>query len=180
MSDATLSEDIQEAEGDERNTALAFTPPPNSGLVVKGSAHKVVDTMRRLEAVIAKQGFFKIINRINHSERAVKDGMWLPDMEVLVFGTPRLDAPLMQAAPTIAIDLPLRALVWEDEQGKVWIAYNDMKELAHRHGVTGLDPLFGKISQALDRLTDVAAKAAQKPAAKPAPEPVEPPHAGEE
>jgi uncharacterized protein (DUF302 family) len=173
MRNATVSEATPPADAsapEEQQEAQPFSPPPDAGLVVKQSAHNVDDTLLRLEKLIAKKGLFEVVARIDHQRRATEAGMWLADMEVLIFGTVKLDTALMQAAPTIGMDLPLRILVWEDDTKQVWLAYNDMMVLAHRHGVQNLDPLFAKLSESLNRLTDVASKATHKPSpAVPAP-----------
>jgi uncharacterized protein (DUF302 family) len=75
--------------------------------------------------------------RIDHAAAAAEVGMELAPTEVVIFGNPRAGTPLMQAAPTMVIDLPLKALVWQDGAGKTWLAYNDPAWLAARHGVPG-------------------------------------------
>jgi uncharacterized protein (DUF302 family) len=95
--------------------------------------------MDRLAAAVTSRGI-SIMARIDHAAAAAAVGMELRSTEVLVFGNPRAGTPLMQAAQTVGIDLPLKALVWQDEGGKTWLAYNDPQWLAKRHGVdAGLD-----------------------------------------
>lgn len=90
------------------------------------------ETMDRLAAAVTKRGI-TILARIDHAAAAAKVGMKLRPTEVIIFGNPKAGTPLMQAAQTIGIDLPLRALVWQDEVGKTWLAYNDPTWLAKRH-----------------------------------------------
>jgi uncharacterized protein (DUF302 family) len=98
------------------------------------SVHSVAETMARLEALLKARGV-AIFARIDHSGEAAKVGLEMRPTEVLVFGIPKAGTPLMVAAPTVAIDLPLKALVWEDAEGKVWLSYNSMEYLGQRHGV---------------------------------------------
>jgi len=95
----------------------------NNGLVHTSSIYSVVDTLRRLETLLEFNGL-TIFARVDHSGEAAKVGLQMRPTQLLIFGSPKGGTPLMQAAPTVAIDLPLKALVWEDEHGKVWISYN--------------------------------------------------------
>lgn len=104
------------------------------GLTICQSSHGPKATMDRLEAAVTGRNM-TVLARIDHASAAGKAGMELRPTEVLIFGNPRAGTPLMQAAQTIGIDLPLRALVWQDEDGKTWLAYDDPKWLAERHGV---------------------------------------------
>jgi uncharacterized protein (DUF302 family) len=90
--------------------------------------------MDRLVATLTGRGI-SILARIDHAAAAAKVGMHLRPTEVLIFGNPRAGTPLMQATQTIGIDLPLKALVWQDNEGKTWLAYNDPAWLAKRHGL---------------------------------------------
>jgi len=106
------------------------------GLVIVASSRGPRETMDRLAAAVAAQGM-AIATRIDHAAAAESVGLALRPTEVLVFGNPRAGTPLMQAAPSLAIDLPLKALVWQDEAGATWLAHPDPAWLARRHG---LDP----------------------------------------
>ena len=90
--------------------------------------------MDRLAAAVAKHGM-TVVARVDHAGAAAKVGLELRPTELLVFGNPRAGTPLMQASQLIGIDLPLRALVWQDEAGKVWVAIADPSALASRHGI---------------------------------------------
>jgi uncharacterized protein (DUF302 family) len=103
------------------------------GLTTRPSDYDPKETMDRLAAAVTKRGA-AILARVDHAAAAAAVGLTLRPTEVLIFGNPRAGTPLMQAAQTIGIDLPLRALVWRDEAGRTWLGYNDPAWLARRHG----------------------------------------------
>ena len=103
-----------------------------NGLIQLASHHSVEETMQRLEALLSERGV-TIFARVDHSGEAAKIGLAMKPTKLLIFGSPKGGTPLMQAAPTVAIDLPLKALFWEDADGKVWLAYNDPAYLQQRH-----------------------------------------------
>ena len=103
------------------------------GLRVLPSRHNAVETLERLEAVIARQGM-AVLARIDHGAAAEKVGLELRPTVVVFFGNPSAGTPAMRATPTLAIDLPLRMLIWQDEKG-TWLAYNEPGWLFRRHGV---------------------------------------------
>jgi len=103
------------------------------GLRVLPSRHNAVETLERLEAVIARQGM-AVFARIDHGAAAEKVDLELRPTVVVFFGNPRAGTPAMRATPTLAIDLPLRILIWQDEKG-TWLAYNEPGWLFRRHGV---------------------------------------------
>jgi len=105
-----------------------------NGLLQVASPYSVEETVNRLGSVLAQRAV-KVFALIDHSGEAEKVGMKMRPTKVLIFGNPRGGTPLMLAAPTLAIDLPLKALVWEDESGKVWVTYNRPEYLQQRHGV---------------------------------------------
>ena len=123
------------------------------GLTMTKSPFAAKDTMNRFEE-IAKQRGLEVFARVDHAAGAAKVGMTLRATEVLIFGHPRGGTPLMQCAQSAGIDLPLKALVWEDEQGQVWLGYNDPAFLAQRHGaaqcpaVTGLSKVLSGLAEA--------------------------------
>ena len=106
----------------------------NNGLVLLGSSRSVSETMNALESVVRDRGL-NILARIDHSGDAAKASLTLPPTELLIFGNPISGTPLMIATPTIAIDLPLKALVWQDDHGRVWLTYNNPQYLQERHGI---------------------------------------------
>jgi uncharacterized protein (DUF302 family) len=118
------------------------------------------ETMDRLEAAIKAKGM-NVFARINHAALAAEAGLPLRPTEVIIFGNPRAGTPLMQANQSIGIDLPLKALVWQDASGKVWLGYNESQHLAQRHGIEGAEGVTGKIDLALRSLATEATKASQ-------------------
>jgi uncharacterized protein (DUF302 family) len=105
-----------------------------SGIVDVPSNHSVDETVERLKVILQSKGI-TLFALIDHSGEAAKVGMKMPPTKLLIFGNPKAGTPLMLAAPSIAIDLPLKILVWEDGQGKVWLSYNSPEYLKERHGL---------------------------------------------
>lgn len=124
-------------------------------LIVKKSAHSVADTLDRLEGILKKRGL-TIFARVDHAAGAKKADMEMKPTQLLVFGNPKMGTPLMLSNRRIGIDLPIKVLAWEDDQSVVWIAYNDPAYLKSRHGISDKDPVFGKMTGALGKLTDAA------------------------
>ncbi len=106
----------------------------DNGLIHLASHHSVDETMQRLESLLQQKGI-NIFAQVDHSGEAAKVGLEMRPTKLLIFGSPKGGTPLMQAAPTLAIDLPLKALFWEDDGGKVWLTYNDPAYLQQRHNV---------------------------------------------
>lgn len=106
----------------------------DNGIVRKASRYSVDETVRKLQAVLAAKGV-TVFALIDHSGEAEKVGMQMPPTKLLVFGNPKGGTPLMVAAPSIAIDLPLKILVAEDDHGKVVVSYNSPDYLGERHGL---------------------------------------------
>ena len=127
----------------------------DNGLVNTKSSHSVSDTADRFEKVLQTKGM-TIFTRINHSEGAAKVGTLLRPTELVIFGNPKVGTPLMQCAQTVAIDLPQKALFWEDENGQVWLSYNDPKYLVDRHNIKECDEVVKKISNALSNFAKAA------------------------
>ena len=119
------------------------------GLVTCISSFGQKEMMDRLAAAVTSRGI-SIMAGIDHAAAATAIGMELRPTEVLIFGNPRAGTPLMQAVQTVGIDLPLKALVWQDEGGTTWLAYNDARWLAQRHGVdAALDRTLHAMADAL-------------------------------
>jgi uncharacterized protein (DUF302 family) len=116
-----------------------------NGLVSLPSKHGVPETVTRLQDILKAHGL-QVFARIDHSGEAEKVGLTMRPTQLLIFGSPKGGTPLMVAAPTLAIDLPLKALAWEDAQGKVWLTYNRPEYLADRHSVPS--ELLGNIAGA--------------------------------
>jgi uncharacterized protein (DUF302 family) len=104
------------------------------GIIRKASPRSVPETLDRLEAILKTKGV-QVFARIDHSGEAAKVGLTMPPTQVLIFGNPRAGTAVMLAAPTSAIDLPLKALAWRDAAGKVWLGYTDPKYFARRYGL---------------------------------------------
>ena len=105
-----------------------------SGIVSILSTHSVDETVGRLKDLLQSKGI-ALFSLADHSGEAEKVGMKMPATKLLIFGSPKGGTPLMLAAPSIAIDLPLKILVWEDTEGKVWLSFNSSDYLARRHGI---------------------------------------------
>lgn len=105
-----------------------------SGLVHLSSRHSVDETLQRLQELLHERGI-TIFATVDHSGEAANAGLIMRPTKVVIFGSPKQGTPLMQAAPTLAIDLPLKALIWEDAEGKVWLTYNAPLYLQQRHGI---------------------------------------------
>lgn len=124
------------------------------GLRVSRSRHGPQETLDRFEVAIARYGM-TIFARIDHDAAAAKAELDLRPTVVVMFGNPRAGTPLMQAAPTIAIDLPLKAVVWQDEAGATWLGYNDPVWISRRHGLVD----DGSIDLVIEALAAVASEA---------------------
>jgi uncharacterized protein (DUF302 family) len=109
-------------------------PASDNGMVHLVSPHSVPETLRRLEALLQSRGL-AVFARVDHSGEAEKVGLKMRPTELIIFGSPKQGTPLMFASPTLAIDLPLKALVWEDASGKVWLSYNTPDYLKQRHNI---------------------------------------------
>jgi uncharacterized protein (DUF302 family) len=107
--------------------------PAENGIVNTRSAHSVDETVARLEGLLSAKGV-ALFALVDHGGEAAKVGLRMPPTKLLILGNPKAGTPLMQAAPTTAIDLPLKLLVWEDAQGAVWISHDSPQYLQRRHG----------------------------------------------
>ena len=123
-----------------------------NGLVTLASKYSVNESLQRLESLLNERGI-KIFALVDHNGEAERVGMPMRPTKLLIFGNPKGGTPLMQAAPTVAIDLPLKALFWEDADGQCWLTYNDPTYLQQRHdfptsllpNIAGIVELFRKI-----------------------------------
>ena len=129
------------------------------GLVAVVSRYGYNDTVDRLNAAISALGM-TVVARIDHAAAAANVGLELRPTEVLIFGNPKTGTPLMQTAQTIGIDLPLKILIWRDEDNKTWLGYNDPRWLAQRHGATANTAILEAMARAL---STIAAKVASSP-----------------
>jgi uncharacterized protein (DUF302 family) len=107
---------------------------PDNGLIHLKSPYSVPETLKRLESVLQGRNL-TVFARVDHSGEAEKAGLKMRPTQLIVFGSPQAGTPLMVASPTLAIDLPLKALAWEDVDGQVWLTYNSPEYLKQRHKV---------------------------------------------
>jgi len=127
----------------------------DNGIISIKSSHDVNITANRLENNLTAKGMTVFI-RINHAEGAQKAGKTLRPTQVIIFGNPKIGTPLMQCGQSVAIDLPQKALIWEDEAGQVWLSYNDPTYLAKRHGIKECVDVIKKIETALGNFANAA------------------------
>jgi uncharacterized protein (DUF302 family) len=125
------------------------------GVVNVQSAFNVKETADRLESILNEKGM-TIFKRIKHSEGAGKVGIELRETELIIFGNPKVGSPLMNCQQSVAIDLPQKALIWEDSESKIWISYNDPRYLEKRHDISGCEEVISKIENALSGIAKAA------------------------
>jgi|SRR5690242_15089390 uncharacterized protein (DUF302 family) len=106
----------------------------DNGMVHLASPYSITETLKRLDSVLLSRGL-AVFARVDHSGEAEKIGMKMHPTQVIIFGSPKAGTPVMVASPTLAIDLPLKALVWEGAGGKVWVSYNSAEYLKQRHNI---------------------------------------------
>ena len=128
-------------------------PHPDSGIVSLLSNHSVEQTLEKLEDVLVSKGV-KIFALIDHSGEAEKAGLKMRPTKVVIFGNPKAGTPVMLASPSLAIDLPLKIMIWEDSQGRVQVSYNSPAYLQERHRVP--EELMGAL-RAVEGLAEAAA-----------------------
>jgi uncharacterized protein (DUF302 family) len=134
---------------------LMAESPPSDGLVTIASAHSASETIERLDKLLRDKGV-QVFARIDHAEGARKVNLPLRSTTVLLFGNPQVGTPLMQSKQTAGIDLPLKALVWEDEAGKVWLTYNRAEYIAARHHIGDHDATITAMNTGLEALLRAA------------------------
>ncbi len=138
---------------------ILFTALPlmaAEGLLNVQSDFNVKETTERLESILNEKGM-TIFNQTNHSDAAQKVGVELRDTRLIIFGNPKVGSPLMQCQQSVAIDLPQKAIIWEDDKSKVWISYNDPRYLGKRHNIIGCNEVISKVEKALSGITKAAA-----------------------
>jgi uncharacterized protein (DUF302 family) len=133
------------------------------GLITLQSHYEPRETMQRLEAAVKGKGM-TVFAHIDHSAAAAEVGLTLRPTDLLIFGSPKGGTPLMQSVQTIGIDLPLKALVWQDDKGTTWLSYNDPAWLVERHG--GAPSTEAAVRAAAGALKAVAMEAMSGSAAK--------------
>jgi uncharacterized protein (DUF302 family) len=133
---------------------ISMTLSKGNGIIDTPSNHSIEQTVEKLKGILQATGV-ALFALVDHSGEAQKVGMKMPPTKLLIFGNPKAGTPLMLAAPSVAIDLPLKILVWEDVQGKVWVSYNSPGYLQERHS---LPP---ELLQNIAVVETLAAKAAE-------------------
>jgi uncharacterized protein (DUF302 family) len=127
------------------------------GLIAMKSSHSVSATADKLTSLLKGKGM-TVMNRISHSDGAASVDLALRPTELVIFGNPKVGTPLMQCTQSVAIDLPQKALIWEDESGQVWLGYNDPMYLKQRHDIQGCDEVLKKIAGALGAFAEGATR----------------------
>lgn len=128
-----------------------------NGLIMKRSPYSVSETIKRLENLLRKKGF-TIFAIVDHWAGAKKSGIKLRPTKLLIFGNPKVGSHFFTSKQTAGIDLPMKALAWKDAKGKVWLAYNDPKYIAKRHGIGNRAEIVKKMTGALNNFTNAAVK----------------------
>ncbi len=134
--------------------ALMLTAPAAAGgigVVTVESSYSVAETLDRLTKIMTSKGI-TIFARVDHAAGAKKVDKKLAPTQLLIFGNPKLGTPLMQSDRKIGLDLPLKALAWQDDNGKVWVSYNDPAYLKSRYEMSDRDPVFMKMTGVLKKL----------------------------
>jgi len=126
----------------------------NNGIVDKPANHSVDETVEKLKGILQSKGV-ALFATVDHSGEAAKVGMKMAPTKLLIFGSPKAGTPLMLASPSVAIDLPLKILIWEDAQGKAWLSYNSPAYLRERHSIPA------ELMQNIAIIEALAAKAAE-------------------
>lgn len=138
---------------------LALGPATaNQNIKTIESKYSVSETLDRLTKILESKGI-KVMARVDHAGGAKSAGLELPATQLLIFGNPKLGTPLMQANRLMGLDLPMKALAWQDKAGKVFLSYTTPAALKQRNGIDGLDKIFGTMTKALAGLTAAAAGA---------------------
>ena len=134
---------------------IVSTAAAGNGLISVKSSHDVEVTADRLENILNQKGM-TVFLRINHAAGAQKVGKKLRPTELVIFGNPKVGTPLMKCSQSVAIDLPQKALIWQDDKGQVWLSYNDPNYLVQRHGLSECAGVIKKVEQALSNFAKAA------------------------
>ncbi|MEM7686038.1 MAG: DUF302 domain-containing protein [Pseudomonadota bacterium] len=135
--------------------AVALSTTAHAGMITKTSAHSVGDTIDRLAAAVEKAGA-KVFARVDHAKGAASVDADLRPTQMLMFGNPKLGTPAMQGAQSMGLDLPLRVVAWQAEDGNVMVGYHDPAAVAALHGLPSDHPTIAKMTGALNKLTTAA------------------------
>ena len=138
-------------------TASAANAGSVDGMNKVKSSYSVEQTANKMATVLEKKGM-TIFSRIDHASAAQEVGLELRDTVLLVFGNPKAGTLLMQCQQSVAIDLPLKALMWQDENNQVWVSYNNMAYLKTRHNMQGCEAIINKIAEGLQGIVQLSVK----------------------
>jgi uncharacterized protein (DUF302 family) len=127
------------------------------GIITKKSAYSVPQTLDRLEAALKQKGV-AVMLRVAHHNAAAQVGVALRPTELIIFGNPKLGSHMFTSQQSAGLDLPLKALAWQDEAGQVWLSYNAPAYIAERHGIADRQKIVSKMTAVLDALTNIASK----------------------
>jgi len=133
---------------------MSFNVQAKEAFIQKQSPYNVSETLDRLEKVLKKKGI-TIFARVDHKYGAKKVGLHMQPTQLLIFGNPKMGTPLMNENPLMGLDLPMKALAWEDKKGQVWLVYTNPSELQRRHKIKNAQ-VIKKMTAALDGLTNKA------------------------
>ena len=139
-------------------TGMALSFPAwsaGNGLVIKPSPYSAAKTLDRWEQIL-KQKHIRVFARISHKQNAAGVGLKLRPTELLIFGNPKLGTYFFLSNQTAGIDLPMKAMAWEDAKGQTWVAYNDPQYVADRHGITDRADIINKMKGALENFSNYA------------------------
>jgi uncharacterized protein (DUF302 family) len=137
------------------STHIAIADTDTDGLVRVKSHNSVITTIDKLQAALEKKGM-TIFKRIDHAAGGKEAGIDIRPTELLIFGNPKIGTKLMQCSQTAAIDLPQKALAFEDASGQVWLVYNDPLYMANRHHAEGCEQVVTKVSKVLANFSKIA------------------------
>ena len=135
--------------------AFSQSATTENGLITIKSAHSAEETLNRLEQVLKKKGI-RIFARISHKENAEGVKLSIRPTELLIFSNPKLGTHFFTSNQTAGIDLPMKAMAWEDEKGQTWLTYNDPAYIAKRHGISDRAEIVGKMRGALVKFSSMA------------------------
>lgn len=135
--------------------SIAIPAQAADGVITLQSTFDVAETADRMERILKEKGM-TVFNRISHSQGAGNVGIELRDTELIIFGNPKVGSPLMKCQQSVALDLPQKALIWEDDRATVWISYNDPRYLEKRHEIAGCEEVISTIEKALAGITKAA------------------------
>ena len=137
--------------------ALSIVAQAANGMINVLSPFSVEQTTENLEYLLEKKGM-TLFNKVEHSSSANKIGVELRDTKLLIFGNPKIGSKIMKCQQSVAIDLPQKFLIWQDDEGDVFISYNDPQYLKERHNIEGCDAILNKVGAALSGISKAATK----------------------